>query len=292
METYRKVRKIINAHKVREGAGVLLHRAIGFDDPYEYDPFLLLDDFRSDNPQEYIKGFPWHPHRGIETITYVTKGNVKHEDSIGNKGEIGPGDIQWMTAGSGIYHQEMPYGDSNGAMYGFQLWANLPAKNKMINPRYRGFISNDIPIVQKSGGIEIKVICGTIDGITGPIKDVVTSPEYFDISIPRNSNYIQNTKKGSTVLLYVYEGEGEIINNVEDENTNKTKIKNRTLVLFEDGDKIKITSNENGVKFLFISGMPIKEQIAWYGPIVMNTQEELRIAYDELEKGTFVKIEK
>lgn len=290
MEAYRQVRKIISAHKVSEGAGVLLHRAIGFNDPYEYDPFLLLDDFRSDKPHDYMKGFPWHPHRGIETITYVTKGSVIHEDSIGNKGEIGPGDVQWMTAGSGIYHQEMPHGDSNGAMYGFQLWANLPAKNKMMNPRYRGFSSKDIPIAQRSNGVEVKVIAGSMDDISGPVTDIITAPEYFDISIPPQIDYINPTRKGSTVFIYVYEGDGYIVTNSENENSNLIKIENRILILFEDGHKIKIKSNESGMKLLFISGMPIKEQIAWYGPIVMNTQEELMTAQEELEKGTFIKI--
>jgi quercetin 2,3-dioxygenase len=290
MPSYRNIRKIVKAHPVIEGAGVHLQRAIGFDDPYQYDPFLLLDDFRSDTPSDYIKGFPWHPHRGIETITYVLKGNVTHEDSLGNKGTIGAGDIQWMTAGSGIYHQEMPEGSSDGAMYGFQLWANLPAKDKMMPPLYRGFTAADIPVVTTDDGTVVKVIAGTYEGITGPVTDVVTAPEYYDISIPPEKDVIQKTIKGTTVIFYVFDGEAYIeTGTAENGNAREEKVQNRNLILFEDGDDIKIRTKEHPVRFLMMSGMPIKERIAWYGPIVMNTDEELETAFRELEDGSFVK---
>jgi redox-sensitive bicupin YhaK (pirin superfamily) len=291
MPTYRNIRKIVQAHPVIEGAGVHLQRAIGFDDPYQYDPFLLLDDFRSDTPADYIKGFPWHPHRGIETITYVLKGKVTHEDSLGNKGAIGAGDIQWMTAGSGIYHQEMPEGSPDGAMYGFQLWANLPAKDKMMSPRYRGFTAADIPEAKKDDGTVVKIIAGTYEGISGPVTDVVTSPEYYDISIPQGKDYIQKTKKGTTVIFYVFDGDAYIETGAKenDGGQKEEKIQNRNLILFEDGDAVKIRTKEHPVRFLMMSGTPIKERIAWYGPIVMNTDEELETALGELEKGTFIK---
>ncbi len=288
MKKYRNIKKLVKAHATLEGAGVHLRRAIGFDAPGQYDPFLLLDDFRSDTPADYIKGFPWHPHRGIETITYVLKGEVTHEDSLGNKGVIGAGDIQWMTAGSGIYHQEMPQGDKNGAMYGFQLWANLPAKYKMMDPRYRGIRAADIPEIKKPDGSVIKVITGTYEDVQGAITDVVTSPGYYDIFIPRGQEYELKTETGDTVIWYIFEEDGYIENSVSG-NGKVQKAENGNLVLFEDGERIKIKTEEKPIRFLMISGKPIKEPIAWYGPIVMNTDEELRTAYDELEKGTFVK---
>ena len=288
MSNFRSIKKIIVTRKTIEGAGVILNRAIGFDDPYQYDPFLLFDDFRSDKPRDFIKGFPWHPHRGIETITYVLKGDVEHEDSLGNKGKIGEGDIQWMTAGSGIYHQEMPLGDLSGKMYGFQLWANLPKKNKMINPKYRGIIAKDIPEVTKENGIIIKIIAGSYEGISGPIKDVVINPEYFDITIPKGIEHIQDTIKDYCVMFYIFEGAG-YIETLIDGSVEHKKIENRNMILFEEGEKIKIIAGETDLRFLMISGKPINEPIAWYGPIVMNTDEEIKTAYDELQKGTFVK---
>lgn len=288
MKKCRNIKKLVKAHATLEGAGVHLRRAIGFDAPGQYDPFLLLDDFRSDTPADYIKGFPWHPHRGIETITYVLKGEITHEDSLGNKGVIGAGDIQWMTAGSGIYHQEMPQGDKNGAMYGFQLWANLPAKYKMMDPRYRGILAADIPEIKKSDGSVIKVIAGTYEGTQGAITDVVTSPGYYDIFIPQGQEYELKTETGDTVIWYIFEGDG-YIENSDSGNGKVQKAENGNLVLFEDGEYIKIKTEEKPIRFLMMTGKPIKEPVAWYGPIVMNTDEELRTAYDELEKGTFVK---
>jgi quercetin 2,3-dioxygenase len=294
MRKYRKSKKIVKAHKTIEGAGVHLQRAIGFEDPYQYDPFLLLDDFRSDEPRDYVKGFPWHPHRGIETITYVLAGDIEHGDSLGNKGVIRAGDIQWMTAGSGIFHQEMPHGTDGGAMYGFQLWANLPAEYKMMPPRYRGINAKDIPEIKKDDGIIIKVIAGSYEGIIGPVTDVVTSPEYYDIFIPAGLEYNQETREGDTVIFYVFDGNGYIeVPAEEDEGARKyERVENRNLVLFGDGDCIKIKTKESGMRLLMISGKPINEPIAWYGPIVMNTEEELKIAYAELENGTFVKVGK
>ena len=280
----RAVKKIAKAKAVVEGAGVRLRRAFGFQDPYEFDPFLLLADFRSDATADFIKGFPWHPHRGIETITYVTRGRVAHEDSIGNSGTIGAGDVQWMTAGGGIYHQEMPEGDADGAMYGFQLWANLPAASKMMSPRYREILASDIPVVRRGSGTEIKVIAGTVSGVSGPVKDVVIEPEYLDVSTGPGAEFVHPTKKGSTVFAYVYEGSGS----VEGEG-DRIAVANRDLVLFGDGDEAALRAGESGMKFLLISGMPIREQIAWYGPIVMNTEEELQTAYDELRRGDFIK---
>ena len=291
MDNLRNIKKIIRARKTSEGAGVIINRAIGFDDPDLYDPFLLLDDFRSDNPIDFIKGFPWHPHRGIETITYVLKGNIQHEDSLGNKGTIEEGDIQWMTAGSGVYHQEMPLGDNTGRMYGFQLWANLPKKDKMIAPMYREVLSKDIPDVKKENGVCIKIIAGNYEGICGPIKEVVINPEYFDITIPKDIEYIQETIPGYKVMFYVFEGTG-FIETINKGLVNREKIENRNLVLFDEGEKIKVVTSDRELRFLMISGKPINEPIAWYGPIVMNTEKELEIAYSELQKGTFVKVQK
>jgi redox-sensitive bicupin YhaK (pirin superfamily) len=303
MTELRPIKKVIRSRATIEGAGVHLHRAIGLGDPYEYDPFLLLDDFRSDNPEDYLKGFPWHPHRGIETITYVLKGTVEHGDSTGTSGVIGPGDIQWMTAGSGIFHQEMPKGDKEGSMHGFQLWANLPSGHKMMDPRYRGLTSDQIPEVKRADGVLIKVIAGECDGIRGPIRDVVISPEYLDIFIPAGINFSLATTKGHTVFAYVIGGSAVFCDqsnpysydiegaNYFDMNCGKA-IGNGNLILFGDGDHITVSTEGSSVRFLLISGAPLHESIAWYGPIVMNTREELETAYKELRKGTFIKNKK
>ncbi len=299
MET-RKIKKILKSRPVIEGAGVHLKRAIGNNDTGVFDPFLLLDDFRSGNPADYLKGFPWHPHRGIETITYVLRGTVEHGDSMKNKGVISAGDIQWMTAGSGIIHQEMPKGDAQGAMGGFQLWANLPASHKMMDPRYRDIKSADVPEITAKGGAKVKIVCGTLNKVTGPVKDIVTDPEYLDITLPKSSEYIHRTKKGHTVFAYVIEGRCYFCNEKkpfthEAEGINYFDFKqepfvsNGTLVLFDDGDRVIATTDDEPVRFLLISGKPIREPIAWYGPIVMNTQKELQIAFDEFERGTFIK---
>jgi redox-sensitive bicupin YhaK (pirin superfamily) len=300
MPEVRHIRQVLKSRPTIEGAGVHLHRAIGFGDPAQYDPFLLLDDFRSDTPDDYRRGFPWHPHRGIETITYVLRGEVEHGDSLKHRGVIGAGDVQWMTAGSGIIHQEMPKGDGSGAMYGFQLWANLPAANKMMAPRYREVKARDIPTFTDRSGASVKVIAGRVDGVVGPVRDVVTQPEYLDVTIPAGATFTHPTPRGHTVFAYVTNGDGvfcrqgdpysyEAVGENYFDMARGRQIGNGHLVFFTDGDSVTVSAEAQEVRFLLISGKPIGEPIAWYGPIVMNTQQELRVAYEELEKGTFIK---
>jgi redox-sensitive bicupin YhaK (pirin superfamily) len=277
----RRVRKVVKSQPTLEGAGVHLHRAIGFGEPHEYDPFLLLDDFRSDTPAHYLKGFPWHPHRGMETITYVLAGEVDHGDSLGNRGVIGTGDVQWMSAGSGIIHQEMPKGDARGAMYGFQLWANLPAANKMGAPRYRGITSSEIPVVTDAGGAIVRVVAGRVGNVEGPVRDVVTRPEYLDVTVPAGKSFTHRTPHDHTVFAYVFEGKGVFAHDRE--------VGDRHLVSFEKGDLVVVSAQASAVRFLLVSGNPIGEPIAWQGPIVMNTDEELQLAFQELENDTFIK---
>jgi hypothetical protein len=283
MPVSRKIRSLHKSVPTLEGAGVHLRRAFGNNAVPAFDPFLLLDDFRSDVPSHYVKGFPWHPHRGIETITYVLKGDVEHGDSMGNKGIISSGDVQWMTAGSGIIHQEMPKGDKNGAMYGFQLWANLPASNKMMPPRYRGIESKQIPEVKRKNGVVIRIICGTVDKTSGPAKDIVTDPEYLDVSVPPNAEFVHGAKHGHTVFAYIIDGEGFF------DPGRKSPADNGAIILFGDGDQVEVSTGKSAVRFLLISGKPLNEPVAWYGPIVMNTDEELQIAFEEYENGTFIK---
>lgn len=296
----RKISKVLKSKPTLEGAGVHLKRAFGFSQVPMFDPFLLLDDFRSDNPEHYLKGFPWHPHRGIETITYVLRGDVEHGDSMGNKGVISSGDVQWMTSGSGIIHQEMPKGDPDGLMYGFQLWANLPKSHKMMDPRYRDVKSGQIPVVSLENGTKIRVICGKVGNTQGPVQDIVIDPEYLDITVPVGSEFSHPTKRGYRVLAYIIEGKGYFCKEKEPfsyemEGINYFDMKrdpfleNGDLVLFSDGDQVMVSTEGDNVRFLLISGKPIGEPIAWYGPIVMNTQDELRIAFEELNKGTFIK---
>ncbi|MBW1897510.1 MAG: pirin family protein [Deltaproteobacteria bacterium] len=296
MSRIRKIQKLLKSQPTIEGAGVLLKRAFGFSEPHLFDPFLLLDDFRSDKPEDYIKGFPWHPHRGIETITYVLQGDVEHSDSLGNSGIISSGDVQWMTAGSGIIHHEMPKGDLNGRMAGFQLWANLPASEKMMPPRYRDLLSTQIPEVVLENGTKIKIICGRLGETQGPVTDIIIDPEYLDITVPARESYSHLTEKGYTVFAYVVEGTGvfgpgKTRNKGESENFDELQstVGNENLILFEDGDEVMVTTGNMPVRFLLISGKPLHEPIAWQGPIVMNTQEELRIAFEEYNNGTFIK---
>jgi quercetin 2,3-dioxygenase len=300
MPAIRKIRKVLKSKPTLEGAGVHLNRVFGFSEAPLFDPFLLLDDFRSDHPAHYLKGFPWHPHRGIETITYVLEGGVEHGDSLGNKGIIGRGDVQWMTAGSGIIHQEMPKGDKKGRMYGFQLWANLPAHQKMMDPRYREITERQIPVVRLPNGGAIRIISGTASGTQGPVRDIVIDPEYIDISLPPNSEFRHPTPKGHKVFAYIIDGQGYFCKEkdpftyeVEGENyfdmQRDPLVGNGTIVLFDDGDEILVSTKEHTLRFLLISGRPIGEPVAWYGPIVMNTQEELRIAFEEYQNGTFLK---
>jgi hypothetical protein len=301
MGKIRKIEKIWKSRPTIEGAGVHLKRAFGFQEVPRLDPFLLLDDFRSKNPEEYLAGFPWHPHRGIETITYVLDGKVEHGDSMGNKGVISSGDVQWMTAGSGIIHQEMPKGTSSGLMGGFQLWANLPAYQKMMDPRYREVKHSQIPEVSLDSGTEVKIICGKVNRVSGPVKDIVTDPEYLDVTVPAKTSFTHPVKTGHTALAYVIEGKGYFD---QERNSFKHEMMGRnyfdfqrecllgeeTLALYErSGDQILVTTEDSPVRFLLVSGKPIEEPVAWYGPIVMNTQEELRIAFDEYQKGTFIK---
>ena len=265
-----------------------------------FDPFLLLDDFRSHVPEQYLPGFPWHPHRGIETITYMLEGKVEHGDSMGNKGVINPGSVQWMTAGSGIIHQEMPKGDRRGVMGGFQLWANLPRTHKMIDPRYRGIEAADIPDVELKNGVKIKIICGTVTDTRGPIKDIVIDPEYLDISVPAHTTYSHPTKKDHTVFAYVIDGNGYFCQE-KDPFTYEMRGKNYfdlqreplagdgTLLLFEEGNELIISTENDSIRLLLVSGKPIHEPVAWYGPIVMNTRKELQIAIEEFQQGTFIK---
>jgi len=296
----RKIRKVWKSRPTLEGAGVHLKRAFGYNEVPQFDPFLLLDDFHSDNPAHYLNGFPWHPHRGIETITYVLHGRVEHGDSMGNSGVIASGDVQWMTAGSGIVHQEMPKGEKGGLMWGFQLWANLPAAHKMMPPRYRGIVADQIPEVALKGGVKVKVICGEAGGVKGPVRDVVVEPEYLDVSVPPKTTFTRPVKRGHTVLAYVIEGEGYFgpersAYDYEQVGLNYFDFPRRcvcaaeSLILYGDGEEVTVTTQEKPARFLLVSGKPIREPIAWYGPIVMNTQEELRVAFEEYEAGTFIK---
>jgi quercetin 2,3-dioxygenase len=283
MKKTRQIKKIFTSQTTMEGAGVRLKRAFGFAEVPFFDPFLLLDDFRSCNPDHYLKGFPWHPHRGIETITYVLQGDVEHADSLGNKGIISSGDIQWMTAGSGIIHQEMPKGDQNRCMMGFQLWANLPAAGKMMAPRYRDIAAADIPEVHLDNGTKIKIICGRIGEIIGPVRDIVIEPEYLDITVPPRTTYEHKTQSGHTVFAYVIEGQGSFSDDPQG------VFANGTAVLFEDGESVLVVTGEVSIRFLLVAGKPLGEPVAWRGPIVMNTQKELDTAFAEYARGDFIR---
>ena len=300
MEKNRKIRKVIKGKPTVEGAGVHLKRVFGFSEVPAFDPFLLLDDFRSNDPQHYLQGFPWHPHRGIETITYVLRGHVEHGDNMGNKGVIGAGDVQWMTAGSGIIHQEMPKGDDAGRMGGFQLWANLPAAHKMMAPRYREVKSNQIPEIAAGDGVTIRVICGEVKGTQGPVRDIVTDPTYLDVTVPAHTRFVFPTRSEHTAFAYVVDGtacfceernpftyEVEAANYFDIQRT--PFVSNESLVLFDDGERVVVSTEGDPVRFLLISGKPIGEPIAWYGPIVMNTRAELQTAFEEYSRGTFIK---
>ena len=276
----RTIKAIHRGEPVTEGAGVRLRRVFGYFEAPDFDPFLLFDDFRSDRPEDFVRGFPWHPHRGIETITYVTKGDVEHGDSLGNTGVISSGDVQWMTAGSGIIHQEMPKGDAGGSMHGFQLWANLPAAQKMMEPRYRGLTASDIPETALADGTRIKIIAGRVDGVRGPLDDIVIQPEYLDCSVPGTTVFSHALPRDHTAFIYVIGGSGS----VEGE-----QVMDRTLVLFEQGDELRVSAGKGGIRFLLVSGKPLGEPVAWRGPIVMNTQAELDLAFREYREGTFIK---
>jgi redox-sensitive bicupin YhaK (pirin superfamily) len=290
----RSIRRIVQSQPVIEGAGVHLRRAFGFGKTSDFDPFLLLDDFRNDRPEEYTAGFPWHPHRGIETITYVLAGNVEHQDSLGNKGSMGAGDVQWMTAGSGILHQEMPKGDERGRMHGFQLWANLPRKHKMTAPRYQDIRAKEIPEAVEDDGTRARVICGEFWGKKGPVEGVAANPRYLDVSVPPRVKRRLPIETSRHAFAYVFEGSGTF-RDASAPRAVKTEhvgggeeAVNRSLVLFDSGDEIVVEAGEKGIRFLLVSGEPIHEPVAWRGPIVMNTEAELDRAWDELEAGTFI----
>ena len=298
----RPVKRIVQSQPTVEGAGVKLRRAFGFGDTDETDPFLLLDDFRNDRPDDYRAGFPWHPHRGIETITYVLSGTVMHGDSLGNQGTMGAGDVQWMTAGRGILHQEMPQGDPAGRMHGFQLWANLPASLKMTAPRYQDVKAADIPEVVDDDGTRARVICGEFWGRTGPVEGVAADPRYVDVAVPAGLRKRIPVDRTRHVFAYVFDGSGsfrdasaprqvltERVTPAAAGDAGYDPAGNRSLVLFDRGDEIVVQAGEEGIRFLLVSGKPLEEPVAWYGPIVMNTQAELEQAFNELHDGTFIR---
>jgi redox-sensitive bicupin YhaK (pirin superfamily) len=285
-----------------EGAGVKLRRAFGFGETSEFDPFLLFDDFRNDRPDDYRAGFPWHPHRGIETITYVLAGTVDHGDSLGNRGKLAAGDVQWMTAGSGILHQEMPQGDPKGRMHGFQLWANLPSSLKMTAPRYQDVKSGEIPEITDDDGTIVRVVCGDFWGRKGPVEGVAADPRYLDISVPTGRRKTLPVETERHAFAYVFEGSGNfrsasqpfgVLTEKSQEDGSELLVReqtgNRSLVLFDSGDEVTVQAGEEGIRFLLVSGKPIEEPVAWYGPIVMNTRAELEQAVSELRDGTFIK---
>jgi redox-sensitive bicupin YhaK (pirin superfamily) len=296
----RPIKRVQQSTPTLEGAGVRLRRAFGFGDTADFDPFLLLDDFRNEDPSDYLAGFPWHPHRGIETITYVLAGTVDHGDSLGNKGTLGAGDVQWMTAGRGILHQEMPRGDPRGRMHGFQLWANLPSSLKMTAPRYQDVSSKDIPDVVDDDGTRVRVICGSFWGVRGPVDGVAADPRYLDISVPPGRQRTLPVESSRHAFAYIFTGSGRFRDASEPQpvrteavgsprETVPEETGNRSLVVFDSGDEVTVRAGEEGIRFLLVSGKPIEEPVAWYGPIVMNTQEELRQAYADLRDGTFIR---
>lgn len=297
----RRIAKVFKSRPAIEGAGVHLKRAFGYSQVPQFDPFLMLDDFHTSKPTEYLAGFPWHPHRGIETITYVLEGLVEHCDSMGNTGVIGAGDVQWMTAGSGIIHQEMPKESPTGTMWGFQFWANLPASQKMMPPRYREIKATDIPEVALENGVKIKIVAGEVAGVQGPVRDIVIEPTMLDIAVPPGTVFSHPLLLDYTLFVYVLEGAGyfdgcrdayayEVVGHGWTDVERRCICEPETVVLFErGGDTVQVITTEQPVRFLLVSGKPLNEPVAWYGPIVMNTQEELRLAFEEFNNGTFIK---
>jgi quercetin 2,3-dioxygenase len=296
----RPIKRVIKSKPTLEGAGVHLRRAFGFGATSEFDPFLLLDDFRNDVPEDYLAGFPWHPHRGIETITYVLAGTVEHGDSMGNHGVISSGDVQWMTAGSGIIHQEMPKGDPGGRMHGFQLWANLPSALKMTTPRYQEVKTVEIPEITDDDGTRVRVVCGSFWGKTGPVDGIAAEPIYLDVSVSPGRRKTLPVATTRHAFAYVFAGSGKFCNAsgplavpteaIKWADTNPPiEADNRSLILFDRGDEVTVQAGDDGIRFLLVSGKPLEEPVAWYGPIVMNTQEQLQQAFTELQEGTFLK---
>jgi len=278
----RLVAEVLAARPTIEGAGVHLRRAFGAAEVPRLDPFLLLDDFRSENPADYIAGFPWHPHRGIETVTYMLDGRVEHEDSIGNKGIIGHGDVQWMSSGSGIIHQEMPKIDRH-RMGGFQLWVNMPKINKMTDPRYQEVKSGQIPEIEPTRGVRMRVVAGDVDGVRGPVQDIGVDPEYLDVRVDPRMNFVHRVKPGHTAFAYLLEGRASFDEEASD------VIDDGHLVIFRDGDLVRVTTRDDPARFLLVSGKPLREPIAWWGPIVMNNRREIEVAVEEFQNGTFIK---
>lgn len=298
----RAVKRVTDAQPHIEGAGVRLHRAFGFGDTEPFDPFLLFDDFRNDRPEDYLAGFPWHPHRGIETITYVLSGTVEHGDSLGNHGSLGAGDVQWMTAGRGILHQEMPHGDHDGRMHGFQLWGNLPSHLKMTAPRYQDVKGADIPVVTDDDGTQIRIVCGSFWGKSGPVDGIAADPIYLDVSVPPGLRKRLPVATDRNAFAYVFAGSGRfedasdprlvrtdtVLGEDIDDEPPYSAVGNRSMVLFDRGDDVVVQAGEEGIRFLLVSGRPIEEPVAWYGPIVMNTREEIARAVSQLRDGTFL----
>ena len=297
----RAVKSISQSSPTMEGAGVRLRRAFGFGDTSEFDPFLMMDDFRGDHPSDYSAGFPWHPHRGIETITYVLAGSVTHSDSLGNQGVLGPGSVQWMTAGRGILHQEMPKGDMFGRMHGFQLWANLPSSLKMTAPRYQDIGGGDIPEVTDDDGVKVRVICGDFWGQKGPVDGIAAEPRYLDVTVPPGKRKRLPVETYRQAFAYTFEGSGAFVGASKpfgvlreemvdgEEVLVREEVGNRSLVVFDSGDEVVVQAGEQGMRFLLCSGRPIKEPVAWHGPIVMNTQAEIRQALQDLKSGAFIR---
>ena len=298
----RAVKRITQSSPTVEGAGVKLHRGFGFGDTTEFDPFLLFDDFRNDRPADFLNGFPWHPHRGIETITYVLAGEVAHGDSLGNAGTLGAGDVQWMTAGSGIIHQEMPKGDPQGRMHGFQLWANLPAALKMTSPRYQDVAARDIPTITDDDGTHVRVVCGEFWGRRGPVEGIAADPSYLDISVPPNARRTLPVEVSRHAFAYVFAGSGTfrdastprpvLTDNTGtsmDDNAIYNDARDRSLIVFDRGDEVTVQAGPEGIRFLLVSGKPLEEPVAWYGPIVMNTKAQLQQAIEDYRNGTFIK---
>jgi len=283
MSTVRSIAQIFESQPTREGAGVRLRRAFGFSELPRLDPFLLLDHFRSDDPKDYQAGFPWHPHRGIETITYMIEGEVEHGDSLGHTGVIGPGDVQWMTAGSGIVHQEMPRAPASRVNHGLQLWANLPRTHKMMDPRYRDVARDAIPGIEVPGGGRVRVVAGRVGGVDGPVQDIVIDPLYLVVSLPEGATLRHPVPAGFTAFAYVVDGRGAF------DGTPRPPVAANHLVVYGDGDEVQATAGDEPLRFLLVSGRPLNEPVAWYGPIVMNTREELDVAFDEYRRGTFLK---
>jgi redox-sensitive bicupin YhaK (pirin superfamily) len=287
----RGVERVVDPTPVIEGAGVRLRRSIATATLDYLDPFLLLDNFESSDPDDYLAGFPWHPHRGIETVTYMLAGEVDHRDSIGNSGAIGAGDVQWMTAGGGIMHEEMPRADAGGLMGGFQLWVNLPAELKMTRPRYQDLRAAQIPEVRRDDGAVIRVVAGEVDGVRGAVTEIYAEPEYLDVALPAGAHFVQPVTRGHSAFAYAFRGEGQFGVGADfgyRGDLDGALLHAPQLAVFGDGDEVRVEADGDDVRFLLVSGRPLGEPIARYGPFVMNTREELMLALQDLQNDKFV----